>query len=198
MVYSKKFIHSKEDLLEEGKRIITESRDSKFLFRVTLVNLMLAGAKASDLAEYCGVDERTLTGWVAKVDEKGFQSLMAVKQSGRPPKLSEDQKEIIKVALSEGPQDHGYSNWDGPSVSDLILRTFGVEYSVRQSQRLIKDLGFSLVRRQIYSPYGERRRGVPNPVQADHGRNQRRPVPGRRFPERGSFQPAINGHTPMG
>lgn len=154
MVYSRKFKHPKEDLLEEGKRIINESRDSKFLFRVTMVNLMLAGAKASELSPCCGVDERTLTGWVAKVDEHGFESLMAVKQTGRPPKLSNEQKEKIKDVVSEDPQSFGYSNWDGPSLSDYILRTFDVEYSVRQSQRLLRNLGYSLIRPQIHPSTG--------------------------------------------
>jgi len=41
MVYRRKFKHPKEELLEEGKRIIATDRDTKFLFRVTMVNLVL-------------------------------------------------------------------------------------------------------------------------------------------------------------
>ena len=150
MVYSRKFKHPKEDLLEEGRRIVAESSDSKYLFRVSMVNLILAGAKPSELSQYCGVDERTLTGWVAKADDHGFQSLMAVKQTGRPPKLDDEQKEKIKFVLQEDPSKYGYSNWDGPSLSDHIRSEHGVEYSVRACQKLMRDLGFSLVRPQIH------------------------------------------------
>lgn len=82
MVYNRKYKHPKEELLSEGKRIVQSSRDSKFIFRVATVNLVLSGMKASELSQYCGVDERTISNWVAKVDEYGFESLMAVKQTG--------------------------------------------------------------------------------------------------------------------
>lgn len=152
MVYSRKFKHSKEELLEEGKRIVSEGNSSKHLFRVSMVNLILAGAKPSELSKYCGVDERTLTGWVAKVDDRGFQALMAVKQTGRPSKLSDQQKEEIKFVIQNDPSDYGYTNWDGPSLSDYICSQFGVEYTVRACQKLMKSLGFSLIRPQVY-PY---------------------------------------------
>lgn len=155
MVYSRKFKHPKEELLEEGRRIVSESSDSKFLFRVSMVNLILAGAKPSELSKYCGVDERALTGWVAKVDDHGFQSLMAVKQTGRPSKLSDAQKEEIKFVLQKDPTEYGYSNWDGPSLSDHISSEYGVDYSVRACQKLIKSLGFSLIRPQVHPSLNE-------------------------------------------
>lgn len=155
MVYSRKFKHTKEDLLEEGMRIVSESSDSKFLFRVSMVNLILAGAKPSELSKYCGVDARTLTGWVAKADDHGFRSLMAVKQTGRPSKLSDEQKEEIKFVLQNDPAEYGYSNWDGPSLSDYIGSRYGVEYSVRACQKLMRSLGFSLIRPQVHPSMNE-------------------------------------------
>ena len=155
MVYSRKFKHAKEELLDEGRRIVTESSDAKFLFRVSMVNLILAGAKPSELSKYCGVDERTLTGWVAKVDDRGFRSLMAVKQTGRPPKLSDQQKEEIRFVLREDPFEHGYSNWDGPSLSDHIRSEYGVEYSVRACQKLMRNLESSLIGPQVHPSLNE-------------------------------------------
>ena len=144
MVYVRKFKHPKEELLAEGTKIIATDRDSKFLFRVATVNLILSGLKPSELSKYCGVDERTLSRWVAKVDNVGFESLRAVKQNGRPSKLSDEQKEKIKDVIKEDPSRYGYSNWDGPSLSDFFLKEFDVEYSVRACQKLFHELGFSL------------------------------------------------------
>lgn len=155
MVYRRKFKHPREELLEEGKKIIATDRDSKFLFRVTMVNLVLSGMSSSELSNYCGVDERTISGWVAKADDEGFESLRAVKQTGRPSKLSNDQKEKIKFVLEKEPSEYGYSNWDGPSLSDFIGREFGVDYSVRACQKLMHELGFSLIRPQTYPSLNE-------------------------------------------
>ena len=155
MVYTRKFKHPKEELLAEGKKIIAIDRDSKFLFRVTMVNLILSGIKPSELSNYCGVDERTLSGWVAKADNYGFESLRAVKQTGRPSKLSNKQKEKIKGVIKEDPTAYGYTNWDGPSLSDFISKEFDVEYSIRACQKLFHELGFALIRPQTYPSLNE-------------------------------------------
>ena len=151
MVYVKKFIHSKEELLAEGQKIMTEDADSKYLFRVCMVNLMLSGMKASELSGPSGVNERTLTGWVDKVDREGFEVLMAVKQPGRPPKLTAEQEEEIKFLLEEDdPEKHGYRVWDGPSMSDYIRKNMGVEYTPRSCQKLFHRLNFSKIVPQMY------------------------------------------------
>jgi len=155
MVFNRKFKHAKEDLLSEGKKIVSEDRDSKYVFRVTLVNLVLGGAKPSEIADYSGVNERTISGWVAKVDENGFESLRAVKQTGRPTVLSDAIKEEIKCVLLEDPEKHGYRVWDGPTLSEHILKTYGIVYKTRSCQMLLHELGFNKIRPQVYPSTGE-------------------------------------------
>ncbi|MCQ2070570.1 MAG: helix-turn-helix domain-containing protein [archaeon] len=145
MVYSRKLERSIDDLLKEGKHIVSENNDSKYLFRVAMVNLVLSGMKCSELSKYCGVDERTISGWVSKADKEGFESLRAVKQSGRPPKLTENMKEKISATLSKEPSLYGYVDWDGPSLSDHILKEYGIEYSIRACQKLFHELEHSSV-----------------------------------------------------
>ena len=145
-MYVKKFNHDRNDLLEEGRRIVTENADTKYVFRVSMVNLMLSGMKASELSALCGVNERTLTGWVDKVDREGFDSLMAVKQTGRPSKLSKEQEEKIKFLLNEDdPEKYGYRVWDGPSMSDYILNNMGIEYTPRACQKLFHRLNYNKI-----------------------------------------------------
>lgn len=155
MVYTRKFKHPKGELLEEGKRIVSSTRDSKFVFRVAMVNLMLSGMKASELSEVCGVDQRTLSGWVAKADDQGFESLKAVKQPGRPPRLSDEQKEEIKFVLQEDPEKYEYCNWDGNTLSDYIDKHYEIKYGPRACQKLMHELGFSLIRPQTYPSIDE-------------------------------------------
>ena len=101
------------------------------------------------------MDERTLSGWVAKADNDGFESLRAVKQKGRSSKLSDEQKEKIKGVIKKDPSVYGYTNWDGPSLSDFISKEFDVEYSIRACQKLFHELGFSLIRPQTYPSLNE-------------------------------------------
>lgn len=133
---NRKFKSDKAALIAEGKRIASSSDDAKFLRKVTIVNLMLGGMKAKALAETCGETDRTLLSWIKAVDEHGFESLRAIKQPRRPYRLSDAQKEEIKVAIASDPADYGYNVWDGSTLPNYIESKYNISYGVCQSQEI--------------------------------------------------------------
>lgn len=149
-----KYINDPKMLLEQGKQIVSENADNKFVHRVSMVNLMLSGLSAKTLSEFCGDSERALQSWLKKVDESGWDSLLAVKQGGRPNKLSDQQIAEIKAAINAGPEASGYNVWDGPALSDYIKTKYGIDYGVRACQLLMHRMGFSLIRPQTYPSLG--------------------------------------------
>lgn len=149
-----KYINDPKDLLGQGKKIVSENADNKFVHRVSMVNLMLSGLSPKLLAEFCGDSERTLQTWLKKVDEIGWEALAAVKQTGRPNKLNNEQIEEIKVAVKNDPAESGYNVWDGPALSDYIKTKYGIDYGVRACQILMHKMGFSLIRPQTYPSLG--------------------------------------------
>lgn len=150
------FIHNPEELLKEGIEIVRTSNDKKFVQKVTLVNLMFERKiTAEEISRIAGIARRTLSGWVKKVDEEGFESLKANKYTGKKPKLSEKQMEEIKIALSKPAEESGYYVWDGINLSDYIKSRYNIDLCVRQCQRLFKKLGFSRIRPQTYPSLGE-------------------------------------------
>ena len=147
------FIHDPKDLLEQGKRIVSEKADrgdKKYVYRVSIVNLMLSELSPREVSCCCGYSIRTLQSWLKKVDEAGWETLRTKKQPGRPSRLTNQQMEEIKTSIEEGPEKSGYTTWDGPSLSDYIQTKYGVTYGVRASQKLMRRMGFSLIRPQIY------------------------------------------------
>ena len=148
-----KFINNPKELLEQGKRIISEKaedEDKKYYYRVSMVNLMLSGMSPKELSSNCGYSARTLQGWLKKVDESGWETLRTKKQPGRPSTLTDEQVEEIKASVKEEPEKSGYTVWGGPSLSDYIKSRYGVVYGVRACQKLMHRMGFSLIRPQIY------------------------------------------------
>ena len=141
----------KEQLLAEGKLIVSSTDDSKFQHKVEMINLVLGGMTPSALSEFVCESKNTITLWVKTADEKGFDALRTKKQTGRPSKLSSENIASIKSMLDEdNPKRYGYNVWDGPSLSAYILKEYGVSLCVRQCQRLFHNLGFSLVRPQTF------------------------------------------------
>ena len=147
---SRKYHTNQADLLEQGKAIMSSSDETKYLFRVFAVNMVLSGTPASQVGASAGYTKATVTGWVKIADEQGFEALRPQKRPGRPCKLSEKQKEEIDSVLQSDPRDLGYKVWDGPTLSAYILNRYNIQLSTRQCQRLFKELGFSLIRPQTY------------------------------------------------
>ena len=141
----------KEQLLAEGKLIVSATDDAKFQHKVEMVNLVLGGITPSMLSKYVRESKNTITLWVKTADEQGFDALRVKKQPGRPTRLSEGNIRDIKAVLEEDdPKKYGYNVWDGPSLSAYIAREYGVNLCVRQCQRMFHSLGFSLIRPQTF------------------------------------------------
>ena len=153
---ARKYKTNPAQLLTEGKEIVHSTSDAKYRHKVEMVNLVLSGLSPSYLSSYCGNSKRTITLWVKIADEQGFEALKTKKPTGRPPKLTKDQRAEIRAVLEEDdPKKYGQNVWDGPSLSAYIKKTYGVKLSVRQCQRLLHSLGFSLVCPQTFPSKGE-------------------------------------------
>lgn len=120
-----------------------------------MVNLLLSGVNAVELGNLSGESSRTLQSWLKSVDENGWSSLQAIKQTGRPCKLSEDQIASLKETVSNDPNLYCYNNWDGPSLSDFISTTYSIKYGVRACQKLLHKMDFNLVRPHTFPTLGK-------------------------------------------
>ncbi len=147
---TKQYINDPKELLAQGQMLVKENSDIKFAYRVSMVNLILSGMSAKELATYCGDGETTLMSWVTKVDQFGWDALHAKKQPGKTSKLTEEQVSEIKAAVMSDPNDYGFRVWDGPSLSQYIKDTFDVNLCVRACQKLFHKMGFALIRPQTY------------------------------------------------
>ena len=105
---NRKYQTNPSDLLAQGQAIMSSSDESKYLFRVFAVNMVLSGTPASKVGASAGVTKAAVTSWVKIADEQGFEALKTKKQPGRSCKLSEEQKKIIDFALQASPKDSGY------------------------------------------------------------------------------------------
>ena len=141
-------------LLEQGRAIMTSLDESKYLFRVFAVNMVISGTPASQVGASAGYTKAAVTGWVNTVDEKGFEALRPQQRPGRPAKLSNQQLKEIDAVIQNDPNEHVLKVWDGPSLSAYIKSQYGVDISVRQCQRLFRILGYSRIRPQPYPSKG--------------------------------------------
>ena len=96
--------------------------------RLLAVRRVLEGYSTEEVAEFLGVDPRSVRRWVAAHREAGGEGLIARPVSGRPPKLTSTQAKVIRRWLADKPTEHGFATdlWTGPRLALVIRQEFGI------------------------------------------------------------------------
>lgn len=141
---------------------IRRSPEARYDHRLHAVLLVAQGFSCREAAYLLGDAPRTVEYWVHQFIEEGLAGLAEADRPGRPRRLTEPQLEKVGTVLRGSPTDVGLAGnlWDGKSLSEYIRREFGVSLSVRQCQRLFRQLGFRL------------RKPRPQIARADPGRQE--------------------------
>ncbi len=151
----RKYVSNIETLKSQAEKIIKTSKDPIYKHRVEVVNSVLHGMFPSEVSKIFHKSISTITSWVKKADEHGFESIIPGTHTGRPRKLQPDELEELKSILINKPENYGFRVWDGPSMSELIKQKYNKSISIRQCQRIFHELGFSLIRPRTMPTKGE-------------------------------------------
>jgi transposase len=114
--------------------------------RIAALLLWLAGWKSTAIAELFGVSRWAVCQWMNLANEQGLRSVEPLPAPGRKPRLSAPVQEQLELALQESPEKFGLqrTRWDGVLVVEYLRRFHQVELKVRQAQRYVRRLGFTL------------------------------------------------------
>ena len=144
-------IKNREGIKEKIQSYFAGNEEAKFIHR--LHGVLLFSEKEDESCDSIGAlfgnSPRTVSNWIKRLNKTGdIESLRSKKQSGRPPRLSEEQRQELKVVIQDPPEKHGIAIniWDGKSLSAYIARQYGIVMKTRTCQRLFHQLGFSLKR----------------------------------------------------
>jgi len=144
-------IKDREVVKKKIQAYFTGNEEARFIHR--LHGVLLFSEKEDESCDSIGAlfgnSPRTVSNWIKRINRTGdLESLRSRKQPGRPPRLSESQRQELKVVLQESPEKHGIAIniWDGKSLSAYIEMKYGIIMKTRTCQRLFHQLGFSLKR----------------------------------------------------
>jgi transposase len=113
--------------------------------RLLAVQRVLEGYSTEEVAEFLGVDPRSVRRWVAAHREAGDEGLLARPPSGRPPKLTYTQEKIIRRWLADKPTEHGFATdlWTGPRLAKMIRQEFAIELNPKYLSVWLRRRGFT-------------------------------------------------------
>jgi transposase len=116
--------------------------------RYQVILLCLGGHPVKEISKIVRVHPNVVRKWITMYNRAGIEGLKIKKQPGRPPRLNNSQMEDLKKEILKSPREFRYdfSNWDGRKVQMHIKMRFGVTLGIRQVERILHKLGFSLQR----------------------------------------------------
>jgi transposase len=136
--------HLDEIPIERLQEALDEVSDAKPAQRLTAAIAYKNGITQTELAEWYGVQRRTIYSWLKRLKDGPLdQAVTDAPRSGRPRKLTPDQREAFEAALHEPPTEAGYDEpaWTPALVGRFVREAFGVEYSEPSCRRLMKEAG---------------------------------------------------------
>ena len=122
-------INDREVVKKNIQAYFSGNEEARFIHRLHGVLLFLEKEDEScdSIGALFGNSPRTVSNWIKSVNPTGdIESLRSKKNPGRPPRLSDTQRQELKTVIQESPEKHGMAIniWDGKSLSAYIeIRT---------------------------------------------------------------------------
>lgn len=114
--------------------------------RLAALLLWLSGWKSPAIAQLFGVSRWAVCQWIGLANEQGPRSVQPRSAPGRKPRLNAATQQQLDLALQASPEKFGLhrTRWDGVLVVEYLRRFHQVKLQVRQAQRYVRRLGFTL------------------------------------------------------
>jgi len=127
---------------------IQSTSEGRYYHRLHVALLVLSGHSCQQAARLYNMSTRTVQHWMAQLAWRGLGALRETARPGRPPKLSESDKDALVKDLAASPRALGYhqDHWDARVLLHHLDTTYGVRLGIRQCQRLIRLQALTLLR----------------------------------------------------
>jgi len=140
----------------ELKKLARRKKEPSIAARIRAVYLALEGRDAVQIAAVLGYSRRAVQNWVRSYNRHGLDGLKDQTGRGTKARLNADQIQWLRQRIDQGPtQDDGVCVFHAADIGHIIKQQFGISYSVRQIQRLLRKLGYRYLSGRPEHPKGD-------------------------------------------
>lgn len=138
------------ETMESLKQSRTSSLIKKSQIKISVIMLCVDGYTGSAIAQMMHLQPHTVGKYIHSFNEGGLDQLLGYgKGSGRPGKLTEEEKADCREKLLGSPEAAGIGigvNWDSRVFQAYIQKAHGKTLSRSNLQKIMKTMGFSYTR----------------------------------------------------
>jgi transposase len=130
---------------DDLRQLATRAKDAAQARRLLALAAVYEGMSRAEAARLGGMERQTLRDWAHRFNAHGPAGLIDIKPPGRPPRLADAQKNILKqlVAAGPDPETDGVARWRCVDLKRVVRDRFGIDLSEVSLGRVLKQLGFS-------------------------------------------------------
>ncbi len=136
------------------RELAVGTRDGAVVRRLLALSLVLEGHSRAEAARLNGMDRQTLRDWVHRHNNDGVAGLHSRLSPGRPPALTDEQMEELRIMVLDGP-DPGRDQvirWRCADLRDEIATRWSVTMTERSVGRLLHRLEMTRLQPRPYHP----------------------------------------------
>jgi transposase len=113
--------------------------------RMQAIANALEGMKRSEAARLAGFERQALRDAILAYNEEGLDGLYDAPRSGRPPKLSDEQRDELVEIARKGPdvEAEGLSAYTLEDLARIALERFKISYHPETISKIIRRAGLS-------------------------------------------------------
>ena len=120
------------------RQALADAEDAKAAKRLMVALAYKDGVGVDTISERYGIPQSTVYYWLDRLESEPLdEALRDTPKPGRPPKLSDEQRQQVRAWLDESPGDLGYDAdaWSADLLRDCIDEQFSVDYSTPHVRR---------------------------------------------------------------
>lgn len=128
--------------IDELNELLDEVSGKKETQRLMVAILYKQGPSVPMIAEWFDLQAGTIYRWFDRLESEPLANAVRDRpKPGRPPKLSEEQRETFGEAIQDPPTEHGFDaqTWTPKVARNYLREEFGVEYTLRHTRRILYD-----------------------------------------------------------
>ncbi|MFN0123972.1 MAG: IS630 family transposase [Blastocatellia bacterium] len=141
--------------LELKMKSARQKGDLRTVLFILVIQALVRGLSSEQVAMAFSMSAAQVESYAKKYLCYGVAGVAFKQKSGRPSKLTKDQRRQLEKMIEDGPQKAGFAGacWRSPMIQDLIQREFGVFYSVFYIAELMRNLGFTFQKAMFVSAH---------------------------------------------